>query len=176
MIKNIMNTLFELKRIFFWTIRFFQKNFLFAHKNLTVIITFDFIIRDHQKKGRLISDLLDISLIFVHFLGPFELIDENGDGNITRDEWQDKIEKAMNMVMHITNVTLTEDYEELYDDIWEAMDCDNATTINLEVKLLKNSFRWIISYIFAFLNRTGKCFWMVKTNVVMILMIGFIFH
>merc|ERR1712238_551322 len=26
---------------------------------------------------------------------PFELIDENGDGNITRDEWQMKIEKAM---------------------------------------------------------------------------------
>merc|ERR1719418_408148 len=26
---------------------------------------------------------------------PFELIDENGDGNITRDEWQDKIEKVM---------------------------------------------------------------------------------
>merc|ERR1711971_489234 len=50
---------------------------------------------------------------------PFELIDENGDGNITRDEWQMKIEKAMDKVMHITNVTLDED---LYDDIWEAMD------------------------------------------------------
>merc|ERR1712037_398584 len=34
---------------------------------------------------------------------PFELIDENGDGNITRDEWQMKIEKAMDKVMHITN-------------------------------------------------------------------------
>merc|ERR1719331_2960220 len=63
---------------------------------------------------------------------PFELIDENGDGNITRDEWQDKIEKVMDKVMHITNVTLTEDNEDLYDDIWEAMDCDNATTINME--------------------------------------------
>jgi len=63
---------------------------------------------------------------------PFELIDENGDGNITRDEWQDKIEKVMDKVMHITNVTLTEDYEDLYNDIWEAMDCDNATTINME--------------------------------------------
>merc|ERR1740129_745731 len=63
---------------------------------------------------------------------PFELIDENGDGNITRDEWQDKIEKVMDKVMHITNVTLTEDYEDLYDDIWEAMDCDNDTTINME--------------------------------------------
>ena len=43
----------------------------------------------------------------------------------------------MEMVMHITNVTLTEDYEDLYNDIWEAMDCDNATTINMEVKFLK---------------------------------------
>merc|ERR1739848_629431 len=60
---------------------------------------------------------------------PFELIDENGDGNITRDEWQMKIEKAMDKVMHITNVTLDED---LYDDIWEAMDCNNATTIDVE--------------------------------------------
>merc|ERR1712172_159247 len=60
---------------------------------------------------------------------PFELIDENGDGNITRDEWQMKIEKAMDKVMHITNVTLDED---LYDDIWEAMDCNNATTIDME--------------------------------------------
>merc|ERR1712172_169757 len=33
---------------------------------------------------------------------PFELIDENGDGNITRDEWQMKIEKAMDKVMYIT--------------------------------------------------------------------------
>merc|ERR1711971_845744 len=63
---------------------------------------------------------------------PFELIDENGDGNITRDEWQMKIEKAMDKVMQITNVPLTEDYEDLYNDIWEAMDCDNATTINME--------------------------------------------
>merc|ERR1719418_349309 len=63
---------------------------------------------------------------------PFELIDENGDGNITRDEWQMKIELAMDKVMHITNVTLTEDYEDLYNDIWEAMDCGNATTINME--------------------------------------------
>merc|ERR1712150_9323 len=60
---------------------------------------------------------------------PFELIDENGDGNITRDEWQMKIEKAMDKVMYITNVTLDED---LYDDIWEAMDCNNATTIDME--------------------------------------------
>merc|ERR1719272_1077962 len=63
---------------------------------------------------------------------PFELIDENGDGNITRDEWQMKIEKAMGKVMHITNVTLDEDYEDLYDDIWEAMDCNNATAIDME--------------------------------------------
>merc|ERR1719362_838105 len=60
---------------------------------------------------------------------PFELIDEDGDGNITRDEWQMKIEKAMDKVMHITNVTLDED---LYDDIWEAMECNNATTIDME--------------------------------------------
>merc|ERR1711971_777872 len=60
---------------------------------------------------------------------PFELIDENGDGNITRDEWQMKIEKAMDKVMYITNITLDED---LYDDIWEAMDCNNATTIDME--------------------------------------------
>merc|ERR1739838_412770 len=60
---------------------------------------------------------------------PFELIDENGDGNITRNEWQMKIEKAMDKVMHITNVTLDED---LYDDIWEAMDCNNATNIDME--------------------------------------------
>jgi len=63
---------------------------------------------------------------------PFELIDENGDGKITRDEWQEKIEKVMDKVMYITNVTLTDDYEDLYDDIWEAMDCDNGTTINME--------------------------------------------
>lgn len=43
-----------------------------------------------------------------------------------------KIEKAMDKVMYITNVTLDEDYESLYDDIWEAMDCNNATTINME--------------------------------------------
>ena len=32
------------------------------------------------------------SQLFVHFLGPFELIDGNGDGDgiITRDEWQDR--------------------------------------------------------------------------------------
>ena len=107
--------------------------FLYAHKNLTIIIKFCY--HRPSKKGW---------FIFVHFLGPFELIDENGDGNVTRDEWQDKIEKVMDKVMHITNVTLTEDYEDLYDDIWEAMDCDNATTINMEVKLLKNSFMWII--------------------------------
>ena len=74
------------------------------------------------------------------FVGPFELIDGNGDGNITRDEWQDKIEKAMDKVMHITNVTLTEDYEDLYGDIWEAMDCDNVTTINIEVKIIIGKF------------------------------------
>ena len=34
--------------------------------------------------------------------------------------------------MHITNVTLDEDYEDLYDDIWEALDCNNATTIDME--------------------------------------------
>ena len=67
--------------------------------------------------------------IFLPLLAPFELIDENGDGNITRDEWQMKIEKAMDKVMYITNVTLDED---LYDDIWEAMDCNNATTIDVE--------------------------------------------
>ena len=85
-----------------------------------------------------------ISLIFVQFLGPFELIDENGDGNITRDEWQEKIEKVMDKVMHITNVTLTEDYEDLYDNIWEALDCDNGTTIDMEVKSLHNSFKWSV--------------------------------
>ena len=50
----------------------------------------------------------------------------------------------MKAVMYITNVTLTEDSEDLYDNIWEAMDCDNATTINMEVKFLKTSFVWII--------------------------------
>ena len=83
--------------------------------------------------------------MFVHFLGPFELIDGDGDGNITRDEWQLKIEKVMDKVMYITNLTLTDDYEDLYDDIWEAMDCDNATTINIEVKLIiENHFRWMV--------------------------------
>ena len=81
--------------------------------------------------------LFEQILVSFHFLGPFELIDENGDGNITRDEWQLKIEKVMDKVMYITNVTLTDDYVDLYDDIWEAMDCDNATTINMEVKFLK---------------------------------------
>ena len=42
----------------------------------------------------------------------------------------------MDKVMYITNVTLTDDYENLYDDIWEAMDCDNGTTINIEVKIV----------------------------------------
>ena len=72
--------------------------------------------------------------MFVHFLGPFELIDGNGDGNITRDEWQEKIELAMDKVMDITNVTMAEDYEDLYDNIWEALDCDNGTNIDIEVK------------------------------------------
>merc|ERR1719291_102135 len=81
---------------------------------------------------------------------PFELIDENGDGNITRDEWQMKIEKAMDKVMYITNVTLDED---LYDDIWGPW-----TAIMLP------PLTW----------KTGKCFWMEKTNVVMNLIVGFI--
>jgi hypothetical protein len=38
-------------------------------------------------------------------LDPFELIDHNGDGNITRDEWQEKIELAMEQVTYITNAT-----------------------------------------------------------------------
>merc|ERR1740129_1148613 len=70
---------------------------------------------------------------------PFELIDENGDGNITRDEWQMKIELAMDKVMHITNVTFdrfvtaeSSFNENLYDDIWEALDCNNATAIDME--------------------------------------------
>merc|ERR1740129_1256971 len=79
---------------------------------------------------------------------PFELIDENGDGNITRDEWQMKIEKAMDKVMHITNVTFdrffpaetsgnlrfkpAETSGNLYDDIWEALDCNNATAIDMD--------------------------------------------
>ena len=74
----------------------------------------------------------NIFLIFILLLAPFELIDENSDGNITRDEWQMKIELAMDKVMHITNVTLDEDYENLYDDIWEALDCNNATAIDME--------------------------------------------
>ena len=93
--------------------------------------------------GRFIPDFsvdmaASVSLIFAFFLGPFELIDKNGDGNITRDEWQEKIELAMDKIMYITNVTLTEDYEDLYDKIWEALDCDNGTTINKGVKSLKN--------------------------------------
>ena len=69
---------------------------------------------------------------FILLLAPFELIDENSDGNITRDEWQMKIELAMGKVMHITNVTLDKDNENLYDDIWEALDCNNATAIDME--------------------------------------------
>ena len=94
-----------------------------------------------SNKGKERVGISSISLIFVHFLGPFELIDENGDGNITRDEWQEKIEKVVDKVMHITNVTLTEDYEDLYDNIWEALDCDNGTTIDMEVKSLHSSFK-----------------------------------
>ena len=82
----------------------------------------------------------------------------------------------MDKVMYITNVTLTDDYEDLYDDIWEAMDCDNGTTINMEVIIIIEKFflvDGILSFWF-FCNRNGKCFWMEKTNVEMILMIGFI--
>ena len=78
--------------------------------------------------------------LIVHFLGPFELIDGNGDSNITRDEWQEKIELAMDKVMDVTNFTMAEDYEDLYDNIWEALDCDNGTTITIEVKAWENSF------------------------------------
>ena len=46
----------------------------------------------------------------------------------------------MDKVMYITNVTLTDDYEDLYDDIWEAMDCNNVTTINIEVKIIIGKF------------------------------------
>ena len=74
--------------------------------------------------------------------------------------------------MYITNVTLTDDYEDLYDDIWEAMDCDNGTTINMEVKLIIEKFFPVVSLLFFFSNRNGKCFWTEKTNVEMILMIG----
>ena len=71
-------------------------------------------------------------LIFVcTSLGPFELIDHNGDGNITRDEWQEKIELAMEKVMYVTNATFN---ESLYDDIWETLDCNNATALDIEVK------------------------------------------
>ena len=42
--------------------------------------------------------------------------------------------------MDITNVTMVEDYEDLYDNIWEALDCDNGTNIDIEVKLLENYF------------------------------------
>ena len=81
-------------------------------------------------------------LIFVcTSLGPFELIDHNGDGNITRDEWQEKIELAMEKVMYVTNATFN---ESLYDDIWETLDCNNATALDIEVKSLKNSFCWTI--------------------------------
>merc|ERR1739838_55021 len=62
---------------------------------------------------------------------PFELIDENSDGNITRDEWQMKIELAMDKVMYITNITI-DNIDIDYDDIWEAMDCNNATTIDMD--------------------------------------------
>ena len=77
----------------------------------------------------------------MHFLGPFELIDGNSDGNITRSEWQEKIELAMETVTHITNATFDEN---LYDDIWEALDCNNATAFDIEVKSLENSFCWTI--------------------------------
>ena len=30
--------------------------------------------------------------------------------------------------------------ENLYDDIWEALDCDNATRIDMEVNTLENTF------------------------------------
>ena len=87
--------------------------------------------------------LFEQILVSFHFLGPFELIDENGDGNITRDEWQEKIELAMDKVMDITNVTMAEDYEDLYDNIWEALDCDNGTNIDIEVKWLEIHFWWM---------------------------------
>ena len=74
----------------------------------------------------------NISLIFLLLLAPFELIDENADGNITRDEWQMKIVKAIHKVMHITNDSLGVHYEDLYDDIWEAMDCNKTTSIDME--------------------------------------------
>ena len=65
--------------------------------------------------------------------------------------------------MYITNITLTDDYEALYDDIWEAMDCDNGTTINMEVKIIIEKFfpvdHILLSFWF-FSNRNGKCFWM----------------
>ena len=77
----------------------------------------------------------------MHLLGPFELIDENSDGSITRDEWQDKIELAMEKVTYVTNATFDEN---LYDDIWEALDCNNATALDIEVKLLENPFCWTI--------------------------------
>ena len=84
-----------------------------------------------------------VTLYYTNFasLGPFELIDHNGDGNITRDEWQEKIELAMEKVVYVTNATFDEN---LYDDIWEALDCNNATALDIKVKSLKNSFRCTI--------------------------------
>ena len=41
----------------------------------------------------------------------------------------------------VTNATFDEN---LYDDIWEALDCDNATALDIEVKSLENSFCWTI--------------------------------
>ena len=38
-----------------------------------------------------------------------------------------KLSLVMDKVTYITNVTLSEEYE---DDIWEAIDCNNDTTIN----------------------------------------------
>jgi len=59
----------------------------------------------------------------------FELIDEDADDKIDRAEWDKKIELVMDKVMSITNVSLSED---LYDDIWEAINCNNDTTIDTD--------------------------------------------
>merc|ERR1711862_57708 len=59
---------------------------------------------------------------------PFELIDSNADGNITRDELEDKLNMVMDKVSYITNVTLDLNY----DDIWNMLDCNNDTMINME--------------------------------------------
>ena len=56
------------------------------------------------------------------------MIDADADGNITKDELEQKLDMVMDKVSYITNVTLDLNY----DDIWNMLDCNNDTMINME--------------------------------------------